>query len=103
MANYVIITRLQPETSRDLAQAAAAVAARIKAECPGVKWKDSYATLGQFDVIDIVEADDPSEVSKATNVIRDLAHGTTETLAAIPWKSFVQSLSGRRRAGGRRR
>ncbi len=25
--------------------------------CPNVKWKDSYALMGRFDVLDIVEAE----------------------------------------------
>jgi hypothetical protein len=27
---------------------------KIKDECPAVTWKDSYLTLGRFDVMDIV-------------------------------------------------
>jgi hypothetical protein len=33
--------------------------------CPGVQWKESDAILGRFDIIDLVESDDPKEVARA--------------------------------------
>jgi len=68
------------------------VSAKIKSDCPGVVWKDSYATLGRFDVVDIVEADDPKQLEKAAMVIRAYGHSTTETLLATPWKEFLANL-----------
>ena len=44
---------------KGLKEVAAMVAARIKQECPKVVWKQSYVTMGRFDVVDIVESDDP--------------------------------------------
>jgi len=41
------------------------VSEKIKRECPGVTWKESFATLGRFDVVDIVDASDPKEIEKA--------------------------------------
>ena len=69
-----------------------AVSARIKSECPGVVWKDRFATLGRFDVVDIVEADDPKQVEKAAMIIGAYGHSTTETLLATPWKEFLAML-----------
>lgn len=82
MATYVILSRLSPEAFRDpkdFKQIAATVAGKIKTECPGVTWKDSYATLGRFDVVDIVEASDVKQVEKAAMIIRAYGHSTTET------------------------
>ena len=56
------------------------VAERIKADCPGVVWKESFAALGRFDVVDVVESADAREVEKAAIVIRVCGHSTTETL-----------------------
>jgi uncharacterized protein with GYD domain len=95
MATYVILSRLSPEAFRDpkdFKQIAATVAERIKTECPGVTWKDSYATLGRFDVVDLVEATDVKQVEKAAMIIRAYGHSTTETLEATPWKEFLGSL-----------
>ena len=95
MATYVILSRLSPEGFRDpkdFKKLADTVSAKIKSDCPGVQWKDSYATMGRFDVVDIVEADDPKQVEKAAMIIRAYGHSSTETLPATPWKEFLGML-----------
>ena len=95
MATYVILSRISPEAFRDpkdFKKLADAVSAKIKRDRPGVAWKDSYATLGRFDVVDIVESDDLKEVEKAAMIIRAYGHSTTETLPATPWKEFLANL-----------
>lgn len=95
MATYVILSRFSPEAFRepkDFKKLADAVSAKIKSECPGVQWKDSYATLGRFDVVDVVQADDPKQIEKAAMIIRAYGHSTTETLVATPWKDFLATL-----------
>ncbi len=95
MATYVILSRFSPEAFRDpkeFKKLAADVSNKIKSECPGVKWKDSFATLGRFDVVDVVEADDPKQIEKAAMIIRAYGHSTTETLLATPWKEFLATL-----------
>ena len=76
----------------DLKQLAATVAQKIKSECPGVSWKSSHATLGRFDIVDIVEANDLRQIEKAAMIIRAYGHSTTETLEATPWKEFLGTL-----------
>ncbi len=96
MAAYVILSRFAPEAfanPRDFKELAAAVSQRIKAQCPAVRWKQSYATTGRFDVVDIVESDDPEQVTRAALLIRAYGHATTETLVATPWKAFLELLS----------
>ncbi len=95
MATYVILSRFSPEAFRDpknLKELAVTVAAKIKSECPKVAWKDSFATVGRFDVVDVVEADDLKQVEKAAMIIRAYGHSTTETLPATPWKEFLAML-----------
>jgi len=95
MANYIILSRISPEAFRDpkdFKRLAEAVSAKIKSDCPGVKWMDSYATLGRFDVVDVIESDDPRQVEKAAMIIRGYGHSTTETLAATPWNEFLANL-----------
>lgn len=78
-----------PKEFRKLAET---VSDTIKRECPGVRWKESFATLGRFDVLDIVETDDPKQLEKAAMIIRGYGHSTTETLFATPWKEFLPAL-----------
>ena len=95
MATYVILSRISPgafSDPKDFKKIAAAVSEKIKSECPGVVWKDSYSTLGRFDVVDIVESEDPQQVQRAAMIIRSYGHARTETLSATPWKQFINSL-----------
>jgi len=95
MATYVILSRISPEAFRDpkdFKKLATTVSAKIRSDCPGVVWKDSYATLGRFDIIDIVEADDPKQIEKAAMIIRAYGHATTETLVATPWKECLANI-----------
>lgn len=68
-----------PKDFKDLAKT---VSEKIKRQCPGVTWKESFATLGRFDVVDIVEATDPKELETAAMIIRAYGHASTETLVA---------------------
>jgi uncharacterized protein with GYD domain len=95
MSTYIILSRFSPEAFDDpkhFLELAEQVSKNIKSECPNIKWKDSYATLGRFDVIDIVEANDPKEIEKAAMIIRAYGHSTTETLVGTPWKEFLSKL-----------
>ncbi len=92
MPTYIILSRFSPEAFRDpkeFRKLADAVTTKIKTECPGVHWKNSFATTGRFDVVDIVEAEDPKQIAKAAMIIRSYGHSTTETLVATPWKEFL--------------
>jgi uncharacterized protein with GYD domain len=95
MATYVILSRFSPEAFKEPSEfkkLAHSVSAKIKKECKGTIWKYSFATLGRFDVVDVVEAEDPQEVQRAAMIIRSYWHSTTETLSATPWKDFLSSL-----------
>lgn len=95
MTTYVILCRVSPDAFSDpdgFKQLAAKVSEKIKSECPDVTWKHSFATMGRFDVIDIIESDDPEQVEKAAMIIHAYGHSTTETLVATPWKDFLDML-----------
>ena len=95
MAPYMILSKLcarAVEDPAELRRLADTVSRRIKSDCPDVKWKDSYALMGGYDVVDIVEADSPGEVEKAAMIIRAYGHATTETMHATPWKDFLAGL-----------
>ncbi len=97
MNTYIILSRFSPEAFDNpghLVELAEQVSKKIKEECPGVRWKDSFALLGRFDVVDIVEASDPKEIEKVAMIIRAYGHSTTETLIGTPWKEFLAGLKG---------
>ena len=75
MATYIILSRFSPRAFDDpkhFVRLAEQVSKKIKRECPKVEWKGSYATLGRFNVIDIVEAADPKQIEKVAMIIRPL-------------------------------
>jgi uncharacterized protein with GYD domain len=92
---YVILSRFSPDAfrePREFKKLADTVSKKIRRECPDLRWKHSFATLGRFDVVDVVETDDPKQVEKATMIIRAYGHSTTETLVGTPWKEFLERL-----------
>jgi len=95
MATYVILSRIAPgafSDPKEFRKIAETVSEKIKSQCPGVVWKDSYSTLGNFDVVDIVECSDAQQVQRAAMIIRSYGHATTETLPATPWRQFLENL-----------
>jgi len=95
MATFIILSKISPEAFRDpsdFKKLAEEVSSRIKKDCPGVVWKESFATTGRFDIVDVVESDDLKQVEKAAMIIRGYGHSTTETLVATPWKEFLEML-----------
>jgi uncharacterized protein with GYD domain len=95
MATFIILSRLAHDAfadPRDFKKLADNVSAKTKQECPGVHWRASFITMGRFDVIDIVEADDPEQVGRAAMIIRSYGHAITETMPAVPWKEYMSKL-----------
>ena len=95
MATYIILSQLASDAfpdPKDFKKLAANVTAKIKSDCPGVTWKDSYATLGRFDFVDIIESDDPAQIERAAMIIRAYGKSKTETMMATPWKDFLERL-----------
>lgn len=93
MRTYLILSKFSADAFRDpreLPKLADDVAQAIKERCPAVRWISSYAALGRFDVVDIVESEDSADVEKAALIIRGLGHCTTETLMLTPWKEAVE-------------
>jgi len=68
------------------------VSQHIKSECGGVRWKDSFATLGRFDLVDVVESDDPKQVEKAAMLIGAYGHSTTDEGITMDEEAFNLSL-----------
>ncbi len=95
MQTYIILSRLSPDALREpniYRDMAAKVSKKIKEECPDVHWKQSFALLGRFDVIDVVESDNIKQVEKAAMIIRAFGNSTTETMLATPWHEFLDML-----------
>lgn len=96
MARFVMLTRFAPDTLRDpeaFQLVARDVGQQLRTACPGVKWLDSYALLGTFDVLDLFEAPSESTAMQVALLIRSRAGVTTEIYPAVPWATFLCELS----------
>jgi len=95
MERYVILSKVSPDALSkpgDFKDFARKVKKKIKEECPDVHWKESYAVNGAYDVVDIVESDDPSQVTRAAMIIRSYGHSQTQTMSATPWEAFLENI-----------
>jgi uncharacterized protein with GYD domain len=95
MQTYIILSRLSPHAfkdPKDLKKIAETVSGKIKKECPDVIWKESFALMGRFDIVDVIESDDPKQVEKVAMIIRAYGHSATESSLATPWKEFLGML-----------
>lgn len=95
MQTYIILTKFAPgafQAPAQFKQASLKLTDKLKQECPGVHWKASYATLGQYDVVDIVEAESPEEVHRAAMLIHSDARAATETMMATPWREYLSKI-----------
>jgi len=97
MPEYVMLTRLTPEavkTPADLKKLEAAVAERVRKDCPQVTWIKSYAILGPHDYLDIFEAPNEEVAARVVMIVRSFGHAQTETWTAVPWDRFETLISG---------
>jgi len=93
MSKYIIISRLTDEGGKTLKKNASRIK-EVNKELKnmGVKVLEQYAVLGNFDFLNIVEAENETVVAKA--VIEMASRGTirTETYTAMPIDEFIKSL-----------
>lgn len=95
MTSYIILSKFHPgalSDPKEFKERAATVSARIRSECPAVRWKESFGTTGCYDVIDLVESDDPGQVDKAALIIKKYGLSQVEIMFATPWKEWLDRL-----------
>jgi uncharacterized protein with GYD domain len=93
MPTYVMLTNLTPEGVQTLKNNPGRVGEVNKeVEQLGVKVKDQWATLGQFDFITIVEAPDDTTMAKVSVELGSRGTMTSQTLAAMPAADLAKAL-----------
>lgn len=96
MATYILATKLSPELTKNVkrrAEIGRKWIARVKKNCPEVKFLAHYALLGPYDFLDIYEA--PNEKSAAKVSMISLSGGAiaAESWTAIPYKKFLNLIT----------
>jgi uncharacterized protein with GYD domain len=93
MPTYVMLTNLTPEGVQTLKNNPGRVGEVNKeVEQLGVKVKDQWATLGQFDFITIVEAPDDQTMAKVSVELGSRGTMSSQTLSAMPAEELAKAL-----------
>lgn len=91
MAKYIIISRLTDDGAKTLKRNSSRIKEVNKElEEMGVKVLEQFAVLGNFDFLNIVEAENEATVSKAVVEIASRGSIKTETYTAIPIDEFIE-------------
>ena len=80
MATYVLLTKVSAESMSSPEKLEAAVKKKVAKHCPQVKWVASYAVLGPYDYLDVLEAPDDVAVSKVATIVRSFVSPLTSQL-----------------------
>jgi len=93
MKTYVMLTKLSPESSKqmkDRAKLGRQWLDQVKNKCPEVKFIAHYALLGHYDFLDIYEAPDEETAAKVSMISLSNGAFKAESLSAIPYKRFLE-------------
>jgi uncharacterized protein with GYD domain len=96
MQTYILLTKLSPEVSmqmKDRSKIGHSWLDQVKEKCPEVKFIAHYAILGQYDFIDIYEAPGVETAAKVSMISQANGALHAESLAAIPYKRFLELIT----------
>jgi uncharacterized protein with GYD domain len=93
MPTYVMLTNLTSQGVQTLKNNPSRVTEVNKeVEQLGVKVKDQWATLGQYDFITIIEAPDDATMAKVSVELGSRGTMSSQTLAAMPSEELAKAL-----------
>jgi uncharacterized protein with GYD domain len=93
MPTYILLTTLTPEGVQTLKNNPARIREVNKeVEQLGATVKAQWATLGQYDFINVLEAPDEVTIARVSLELGSRGTGRYETLTAIPVDDFIASL-----------
>jgi uncharacterized protein with GYD domain len=91
MTTFVLLSKISPlsvEKTADLAEIDAIFQEELSAALPQVKRIASYALLGSYDFMHIIEAPDEIMAAKTALMVNRFGSAATQTLTAIPLEEF---------------
>ncbi|MDD4051167.1 MAG: GYD domain-containing protein [candidate division Zixibacteria bacterium] len=93
MPTYILMTKLAPETSKEVkkrAKLGRAWLEQVKEKCPEVRFIAHYALLGAYDFLDIYEAPDAEVAAKVSMISMVNGAFESQSWTAIPYKRFLE-------------
>src|SRR3970040_1197636 len=97
MPTFIMLTRVSSEAVKapqSLEKLEQDAMQQIRAACPEVEWRQSYALLGPYDYLDIFNAPDVETAVKVATLIRAYGRPPSEVWAATEWARFKEMLHG---------
>lgn len=91
MTTFVLLSRISPaiiDQTSELAELDSMFANELAQELPQVRRLASYALLGAYDFMHIIEAPDELQAAKAALLVNRFGSAATQTLTAIPFEEF---------------
>ena len=93
MPTYIMISTLTAEGVQTVKNNPARIQeVNREIESLGAEVKAQWATLGEFDFVNVVEAPDEKTMARVSLELGSRGTGRYETLAAIPIDDFISSL-----------
>jgi nitrate reductase gamma subunit len=95
MSSWVILVRFSLERCSEPDEFLVLVedvTLRIRKECPDFRWVSCHATLGEFDMVLIVECEDAVQVQRAAFIFRVHSVVNIQVMHALPWKEMLEKL-----------
>lgn len=93
MSKYIIVSRLTDEGAKTLKKNPDRIKeVNQELEEIGVKVLEQFFILGEFDFLNIVEADNETAISRAVVELASRGSIRTETFTAVPINEFIESL-----------
>lgn len=97
MKTFILLTKLSTDLMNKLenrAELGDSWLDQVKEKCPGVKFIDHYALLGQYDFLDIYEAPDEETAAKVSLISRKNGALEAQSMTAIPYKEYLDIVDG---------
>lgn len=95
MPAFLLLTRLSPDAlhqPRSFETLERHVAEQVREHCPEVKWLHSWALLGPWDYLDVIEAPDLEAATRVSVLVRSYGCAQAEVWPAMPWTEFKSLL-----------
>ena len=93
MPTFIMLTRLSPEGVQTIKNNPGRIKeVNSEIESLGAEVKAQWATLGEFDFVNIVEAPDEKTMARVSLELGSRGTVRYETLSAIPVDDFIASL-----------
>jgi uncharacterized protein with GYD domain len=97
MPIFIRLARLTEKANQDLVNMERMVAeAQRVMEENGARILHAYVTLGDYDIISIIEAPDQTTAAKISALLAHQGNFRAETLSAIPLEEFLTTLKSKK-------